>query len=509
MVFGFLIVIINLNAYGQMVFTGADGNFSLAISGEMSGMMTIGLQDEDQAASNVGMEPPGVYFPNLQTGSGAAVGTGKNGYYNNFDLVFIVNPIPNVELYAKFKTRYQTGSPYLPLQLDGAAKEEYAIKTDTAWARVNAVQGMGFELPLDIWLKVGKFKAESSHFNTVTRFAVDDVLNPLQTGTNYAFQAEAEYPVPVLGPLALSLTTHLRLNEALKEYYDVDSEESIISHYDATGLFAQVPLHISLKMNEIKLPFATLQAELLYALNGMHIWSGHGMGAGVGAKIPVSESLTVPVGIGVAFFEKNIDAFTGSAIESSGYESFYAHNGYSKADSYTLGLRQSLRFGFGAGANFSLNDTVKGELNAGFAYSQIAHIYRETLSLSSLSFDLRTVFMDRYILGGGIVLGTLTDAEWKVKEGINQRRPGETTDRELFEGHTFSLPENVGFEVYTGIQMLNARFILGYNMNKGIAMGKYLEALPDAQQKYRQAVTEYSDGMFERGGIFFKLVVSL
>ena len=79
-----LLAALSLNVYGQMVFTGQNEKFKFAISGEMSGLMTAGLADNNQNANNTGgHEPPGVYFPNLQTGDMASVGPGKNGYYNN------------------------------------------------------------------------------------------------------------------------------------------------------------------------------------------------------------------------------------------------------------------------------------------------------------------------------------------------------------------------------------------------------------------------------------------
>ena len=504
------LIFFSLGAYGQLVFTGIGplDEFKLSIGGEMGGMFTLGLQDEEQVANNARAEPPGVYFPNSQTGTAASVGSGKNGYYNNFDLTLFLSPVSGVEMYAKFKTRYQVGSPYLPFQLDSASREDYSIKTDTAWARVDAVGTFVKDFPLGVWLKVGKFKAEASQFNKVSRFGVEGVLDPLQTGTNNSMQLELVYNIRNFGPLALSFTTPLRLNEELKEYYDFDAENSIISHYDATGRFAKLPVHLSLKAPQIDLGIATLQAELLYALNGMHIWSGHSMGLGVGARINPLDNLSIPIGFGVAFFEKNIDPFTSSAIESNSNALFYGDNGYSNADSYTLGLRQSLRIGVGAGVEFSL-DFFKLECNLGFSYSQIAHIYRDTLNLLSASFDLRAVFLGKIIVGGGVVFGSLTDAEWKVKDGVNVRRPGETTDRELFEGHTFSLADNLGFEIFAGLQLNKAKFVLGYNMNRGISMSRYLEALPDAQQKYRQADTEYSNGMFERGGVFAKLIIFL
>jgi hypothetical protein len=303
----------------------------------------------------------------------------------------------------------------------------------------------------------------------------------------------------------------MRFNEQVKQYYDSDSEESIMSHFNETGEFAMLPMHVSLKIPQIDLGIATLQAELLYALNGMNISSGHSMGVGIGAKLHILDNLSIPLGLGAAFFEKNIDTFTSSAIETSSYESFYGHNGYSKADSYTLGMRQALRAGFGAGVEFSLDELLKLDFNVGFAYSQIAHIYRDTLQLLSASAEIRALFLNTIIVGGGIVFGSLTEEEWVVKDSIANapRRPGESTDRELFEGHTFSLMGDMGFEVYLGMQMQKARFILGYNMNRGISMSRFLEALPDAQQKYRQAGTEFSEGLFERGGVFAKLIINL
>ena len=512
---GFLMITaLAVSAYGQMIFSGPAGDFKITVSGETSGMMTLGLQDDGQASNNSSPgsgNAPGVFFPNLQTGDNASVGTGKNGYYNNFDLIFLISPVSYVELYGKVKTRYQNGSPYLPFQLDSAANERYEVKMDAAWARADALGVFNIGIPLNLWLKLGRFNVTSSNYNSVTGFGVDAVLTPLQTGTNQSFQIEAEFIAPSVGPLSLSFTVPLRLNEQLKEFYDLDSEDSPINHYNETGLFAELPMHFKFRMQEIDLSVLTLQAEFLYALNGLNIRSGHSMGMGLGAKIKAADNFLIPVGIGIAFTEKNIDPFTGTSIESSGYEAFYRDNGYSKADSYTLGLRQSLRAGFGAGVEYTLADILKAELNLGFAYSQVAHIYRDTLTLLSASADIKAVILEKILLGGGIFFGSLNDAEWKVKDDLVQRRPNVDTseDREMFQGHTFGLMDNFGFEIYTGIQMQNARFIIGYNMNRGISINNYLEALPDAQHKYKQADTEFSDGMFERGGIFAKLVIKL
>jgi len=513
-VLGFLMIaVLVMGAYGQMVFSGPTNDFKVTISGEMSGMMTLGLQDDKQASNNTQAgsgNAPGIFFPNSQTGDNAAVGTGKNGYYNNFDLVLLVSPISYVELYAKFKTRYQSGSPYLPFQLDSASNEKYEIKTDAAWARADVLGMFNLNIPLTLWLKVGKFNSSASHFNRVTNFGVDSVLTPMQTGTNQSFQIELAYDVPVVGPMALSFTMPLRLNEQLKEFYDQDSKDTPLNHFNETGRFAEMPIHLSLKMRNMDFSFMTMQIELLYALNGLNIRSGHSMGLGLGAKVKALDNLTIPIGLGVAFTEKNIDPFTGSSIENSGYESFYLSNGYSKADSYTLGLRQTVRTGIGVGVEYTLEDILKLNFNFGFTYSQIAHIYRDTLSLFSASIDFQTVFIGQVILGGGVVFGSLGNAEWKVKDDLIQRRPGvDLEDREMFLGHKFGLLDNIGFEIYTGLQMQNARFILGYNMNRGISMGNYIEALPDAQNKYRQADTSYDDGMFQRGGVFVKLVINL
>ncbi|GHU86516.1 hypothetical protein FACS189473_5720 [Spirochaetia bacterium] len=83
-----------------------------------------------------------------------------------------------------------------------------------------------------------------------------------------------------------------------------------------------------------------------------------------------------------------------------------------------------------------------------------------------------------------------------------QTKDGETA--ESFK-HTFTLAENIGYEVYGGIALTGrTKFLVGWNNNKGIALNHTLETRSDSQIKYKQKNTEIPDGLFESGGLYLK-----
>jgi hypothetical protein len=167
----------------------------------------------------------------------------------------------------------------------------------------------------------------------------------------------------------------------------------------------------------------------------------------------------------------------------------------------TTGFRGALRIGGGTGVETNLPALgLKGALNLGFAWSQIAPVYRETRDVPSLSADCRIVFQDRYFLGGGFIAGILSEQEWKTKEGVN-------TSLDNFT-HIFTFEENMGWEIFAGLQFNKSKFVLGYNNNRGLAMNYGIEALKDSQYKYRQSGSISADGLLERGGVFVKFVTA-
>jgi hypothetical protein len=103
-------------------------------------------------------------------------------------------------------------------------------------------------------------------------------------------------------------------------------------------------------------------------------------------------------------------------------------------------------------------------------------------------------------------MGTVNEVEWKRQDSIPAAAANGPSD--TFTSHVFTPTENLGFEVFGGIQFDKSKFVIGYNLNKGLSMNSSIEAPPDAQIKYRQMDTDAADGLFERGGVFVKLVIS-
>jgi len=522
-IIGLLILSISLTAYGQTVVVDGDTDGpTFVLSGGVTGMFTLGFMDEDQVAgrrvnegpnNTPGFGPaPGVYYGEETD----KVGPGETGYYGMMNFSMMFSPVPYFETFIKFLAQYRPGSPYIPLQLEESDPKTFSdFSIDSAYARVNAIEGLGLDLPLDIWLKAGKFDTTASYFNRVARHGSErtSVLGSLRTTNQYSMQLEAAYHLPFLAEtFSLGFTTNMKLKDSIPVLLDDDDFISGIEiwHGDPKTN-ADIPFHASLKLENIFLPFSEdsfASIELIYAYNAMHIFSGNNFGIGLGATMSFGD-ITIPIGLSAAFYGKNIDPIAGMAQygDECTYFSLYERNGFhfdptaqKSWDSNTISNRQSFRAGFDAGVQYT-NSLLSVDCNLGFIYSQVAHIYRDTLSLLSLTAGLQAAIQDRYFIGGGIFLGSLTDTEWKTKADVDPAKD------DFFR--EFKLAENLGFEVFGGLMFgNNAKLVLGYNVNKGLSMNNYIEALPDAQIKYRQKDSNFEDGLFERGGFFTKLVFS-
>ncbi|MDR1231831.1 MAG: hypothetical protein LBK61_10575 [Spirochaetaceae bacterium] len=377
--------------------------------------------------------------------------------------------------------------------MENAGAESFDISLDSAYGRINVIKGLQSNLPLDVYIKAGKFNTAPSNFQTVSQYGTESVLSKLRTKNTFAGQVEISLPLSFADSLAFTGTVSHRLGEELKELYDTDG--SVASKGDPVLDTYAFPLHLALKLNKLNIiPPGPLSVELVYALNGEHIYSGQNFGAGLGMDIKITDSLAIPAGLGFAFHEKNIDALASAALEKD-WTGFYPYEGD------TTGFRGALRIGAGTGVKADMPDLgLAGALNLGFAWSQIAHIYRETVNVPSLSVDCRVVFLDRYLIGGGFIAGILSETEWKTKEGVNSG-----LDNFI---HVFTFEENTGWEVFAGLQFSKSKFVLGYNSNRGLAMNYAIEALKDSQYKYRQSGSTSPDGLLERGGVFVKFVTA-
>jgi len=459
------------------------------LSGEIIGMYTLGLEDDAQTIIvNNPPYPPAVYDD---------LNNGKNGYYTSIDLNMLFKPVSFIDIYAKLLARSRPGSPYIPLQLENSDPDTFSVSLDSAYGRLEAISGLGFELPLSVFLKAGKFDTAPANFQNVTRYGAESVMAKLRTKNTYAFQLAAVYRMPVFESLALNFTVNQKLNEAITPLYDTDGSKgfhgtpSLEDKYD-------IPLHFALQMKNFSTPLGDISAEFLYVYNAENIYSGSNFGVDLGWKIaiPGMDALVIPFGLGFAMFEKNIDPFASTALDTTNKNYLSTHEN----DNNTISFRRSMRIGAGLGVHYTTAYFVS-EFNLGYSYSQTAHIYRDTLNINALSADMKFTFSDHYFIGGGVYMGTLGELEWKTKADADPARENGYI-------HVFKPAENIGFEVYGGLKFGNSRFVLGFNCNKGIAMNHSIESIPEAQIKYRQKNSVMADGLFETGGAFAKLVIS-
>jgi len=472
-------------------FSARFGQSILKFSGEIIGMYTLGLAGNDQAIiSTIPPFPPGVFDDEVN---------GKNGYYTSVNINFLFNPFPFIDVYAKFLARSRPGSPYIPMQLEESSAETFGLSIDSAYGRLNVLYPFNIGIPLDIYLKAGKFDTTPSSFQNVTRYGAENVMTKLRTKNIYAFQLAAVYEPSFADSLLFSFTTNQKFNEAITPLYDEDGSKgdhgkpSLEDKYD-------IAFHMALEIKNIITPLGLVSAEILYVYNAENIFSGSNFGFDVGGvlKLPGINNMSFPVGLGVVIYEKNIDPFARTALDTTNqnYLTILHVN-----DSNTISFRRSLRAGIGVGVRFSPFDELQTQLNIGYSFSQVAHIYRDTLTINSASVDFLVTYDNRLFFGGGLFLGTLAEVEWKTSAGTNPSFENGYT-------HIFRPGENLGFELFGGILFGQSRFIIGVNNNKGLAMNHSLESAPETQIKYRQKGSGISDGLFETGGIFAKLVIS-
>ena len=449
-------------------------------TGDVTGSSTIGLQGNDQAIQTSSTSSPsGIYISK------------KNSYYTNVTLNLLFNPVSSVDVYTKFRARHRPGSPYIPLQLAQASAEAFSFALDSAYGRVNVIKGLGIDNPLDLYIKVGKYDTAPSSFQNLSRHSVESVLSKLRTNNVFAVQLEAVYPLHWADSVGLAATTNLMFNEQITRV-NGSTGETIDNKFE-------IPLHISLKFKKIKTALGNVSAEFLYVHNAEDFYSGNnfGLDAGWEIKIPSLAGLTIPVGFGFVFYEKNIDPFATAALDTSEIMVYLSQD---PDDQNTTSFRRALRAGFAAGLRWNPGGIIRTELNTGFSASQVAHAYRETINVCSLAFDMRLYLKNVFFFGGGMYLGTLSTVEWKTN--------GYTDPAKVAYSPVFRPKENLGYEVFTGIQFKYARFVLGYNCNRGLAMGHTLESVYDGQIKYMQKGSSKYDYLFETGGIYTRLTIS-
>ncbi len=443
-----------------------------SISEDISAFYAFGIAEPDQAISGI-------------------VGTYeflKNGFYVDTNITAKINVAYVYDIAIKLKARKRVGSPYGELQLTFAAPQDFGVSLDSAYGKIDVLNGLKLDSPVDLFLTAGKFEVKASNFQKVSLYGIESALNMLKLKTDLNLGAEAAITFSTreqlfettYSDLVLQVITGGLLDESIERLYDTDGSMSshglpVIGEYD-WRLFS------SLKLSNYVLPFGVFSAEGIYTYNGAGIYSGHSFGASTLLDITIiPELLSIPVGAGFAFYDKNIDTLAGEVW----------------AD-----FRNTIRAGAGLGARFDIPFTVSAALNFGGSFTYINHIYREPISIFGLCVDGKCTAFDSFFIGAGVVLGTLTDVVWQTRSDVSS----------MYDDyrHTFTLPQNLGFEAYTGINIgTKCSITMGVNNNKGLSMNYALESVKDGEYKYRQKDTAAADGLYETFSVYLKTTLKM
>jgi hypothetical protein len=450
----------------------------VSITGDLLTIYTLGNANEDQRIDTV-PDTAGAFFYNPLTG------TRKNGFYTAANLYATIKPAEWLEGYFKLYSIHRPGSFYMPLQMENLGREDFStVKLDAVYGKASVLEAVGLNPPVYLFLKGGRYKAQAAQYGIISKYKTEQVLYMMNTKTDLTY--EMEFGVKEPFKLGLSGATNYLLNQSVQRLYDEDGAFShgndVINEYAPQFLlalrFTDFSPSDSLKIN----------AELLYGQNVSNIYSGNAIGASAGIVLDITDDISVPIGLQFGFFEKNIDLL-GQAALTPMTTSPAAGGGT------TTDFRESYAFALGAGLRVK-TDIVNVEFNLAGNYNFIKHFYRTDLSIIKLSADAMITLLDKFFAGGGLILGSLSDAEWKTRDGV--------TDDDY--SHVFKLSENMGYELYGGINLGNSsKFVVGFNQNKGISLNNMLEAKLEGQMKFKQEDSNWgTDKLVEAGGLYFK-----
>jgi len=449
----------------------------VAISGDLTTIYTLGNASKEQKIDDP--TAVGAYF-NSQSDK-----TRKNGYYTAANLYASLKPFPWIEGYFKVYAIHRPGSFYQPLQMENMGARAFdtagGFTLDAVYGRASVFEAVKLDLPINLFLKGGKYKAQASQFGIISKYKTEQVLYMMNTKTDFTYELEIAMAEPV--KWSLSAATNYLFNESVNRLYD---EDGGIAKHGNEVLNEYAPQFL---IGARVFDLYNASAEILYGQNVSNIYSGHAAGFSANYKLDLMDgSLSVPIGLQFAFHEKNIDMLGQAAVVPS-----------ASATITTIDFRNSLGGALGVGARYKA-ELFNIDFNVAGSFSNIKHIYRNDLNIIKLSMDGMFTFDTKYFIGGGVIFGTLADAKW------------ETTDKaikesgESFYSHTFTLKENIGYEVYGGVNLGNtSKFVIGFNQNKGISLNNMLEARHEGQMKYKQEGSSWSlDNLAEAGGLYFK-----
>ena len=463
---GFLLGILGFQAIAQ------NSDAEVVISGDLTTIYTIGNASDDQRI-DTDPQTAGAFFNNPVTG------TRKNGFYTAANLYSTLRPFPWLEGFFKIYAISRPGSFYMPLSMENLARQDFALTLDAVYGKASVFGMLNLDMPVDLILKAGKYKAQAAQYGVISKYKTEQLLYMMNTKTDFTYELDVTMESPF--KLGFSAVTNYLLNESVQRHYDEDGGYGLHGDPVLNEYAPQFMIGVNLQ------DFNNVNAELIYGQNVSNIYSGHAVGFSARYLAGVNENISVPVGLTVAFYEKNIDMMGQAAVSEKAAAS---------GNATTMSFRESFGAALGAGLRLE-KDIFNFEFNLAGTFSSVKHYYRNDLSLLKLSADAMVTLLDNYFIGAGIIMGTLADAEWKTRE--------DARDKDEYE-NTFTFAENLGYEIYAGINLIsNGKFIIGFNQNKGLTLNNMLEAKHEGQMKYKQADSNWAlDNLAEAGGLYFK-----
>jgi len=454
----------------------------VSLSGDFTTIYTLGNASEEMKIPDA--TAVGAYF------SSPTVPAKKNGFYTVANLYTTFKPFPWLEAYFKLYAIDRPGSLYLPLELEPNAVKSLVndLSLDSVYGRVSVFEAINLNLPVELFLKAGRYKAQASHFGQVSKYYTEQLLYLQNTKTDLTYEIGVGFESP---NITISAATNYLLDESVQRYYD---EDGMLDHGNLV-LNKYAPQIIAMaKLANMEIAEKDkLSAELLYGYNVAGIYSGHSAGfSGRYTLNEVTAGLSIPIGLSFVLYEKNIDLLGRSSVLPS-----------TATGKGSMDFRTSWSVGLGTGIAYSQPDLFDLDFNLAGTFNMIKHYYRTDLPVVQLSVDTLFTLKKYFFVGGGFYAGTLMDAEWKTRDETAAR------SKEDFN-HTFTFANNLGYEVYAGVNFgdTGGKFVVGFNQNKGLSLNHMLEAKPEGQMKYKQEGTEwnFSDKLVEAGGLYFKFL---
>lgn len=403
-----------------------------SFGGSLDAIQTLGTGDADEV---LGVEPA------------------TNTRYIDARLKFVGKPADyaSVTMVARARS-YDAPGTYMPAAIKPAAKDQVtdtvtkgAFDWEFLYAEVDTIGALGLDAPAKAKLIFGKIDYTSKNYLRTTGTGMECVMSPIRSGDAVNLGLEVSLKN---APFTFVAFSRANIDEAVEE---LDSDDV------ATG--DTVPaLYFAGRVEKMDLGFGTLSAEAAYAMNTRKINAGSAFGASAQLSIPLSEALTVPVGLGVAYSEKNIDMLV---------------------DESSKGFRETVRVGFATGVTYKAGEAMTIALNLGGSYNVIKHATFDDMSIAQVAFDAK-VTRGSLFGGAGVAFGTLADVDVGPTE--------------------YTLENSLGLEAYVGISP--AKFLTvsaGYARYSGLSARYGIENKADASYKFVD-----DDGVMSTNALFVK-----